>query len=208
LTEILNIHPDRVTPRLISRAADILRKGALGVIPTDTGYAIVCSIDNKNALKALSRVKNVRAEDSKKPLSVLFSDLSDIAQYVHSMPNPVFRVLRRTLPGAYTFILRANKRLRSAALQGRNTLGIRVPDHPVSSALLESLDAPLLATSAKPVDGDSPMLDPLEIPQNCDVAIGLVIDSGPIYSEPSTVVDFTSGAAEILREGKGPVDAI
>ena len=178
------------------------------MIPTDTGYAIVCCLDNRNGLKSLNRIKNVTAADTKKPLSVLFSDLADISQYVHSMPNPVFRTLRRTLPGAYTFILRANKRLRSASLKGRNTLGIRVPDNAIASAILLELGAPLLATSAKPPDEDNFIIDPLEIPGNTDVTIDLVIDAGPIYTEPSTVVDFSSGDAEILREGKGPIDAL
>ena len=208
MPETLNIHPDRISPRAISRAVEILRAGELAILPTDTGYAIVCSLDNKNGLKSLNRIKNVTAEDTKKPLSVLFSDLSDIAQYVHSMPNPVFRTLRRTLPGPYTFILRANKRLRAASLKGRNTLGIRVPDNAIASQILSELGSPLLATSAKPPTEDDFLIDPLEIPENTDVSIGLVIDSGPIYTEPSTVVDFSSGDAEILREGKGPVEAL
>lgn len=208
MTEVLTIHPDRVTPRLITRAAAILSSGALGVVPTDTGYAIVCSASNRSGVKALHRIKDLSADNTKKPLSVLFSDLSDISQYAQSLPNPVFRVLRRTLPGAYTFILQTNKRLGAATLKGRNTLGIRIPDHPIALALLEELGLPLLATSAKPVDPDFPMLDPLEIPKHCGTDIGLVIDAGPIYPQPSTVVDFTSGELEVLREGKGDIDAL
>ena len=208
MPEVITIHSERIVPRVIRSTADLLRSGAIGVVPTDTGYAIVCSAENKKGVKTLHRLKSAASQDSRKLLSVLFPDMSSLSNYIHSLPNPVYRVLRRTLPGPYTFIMKATKRLSAAALKGRNTLGVRIPDHAVVLALLSELNAPLLATGLKNPEDETRMSDPLEAVDAFGPEISFIVDSGPLPPEPSTIVDFTSGEAEIIRVGKGPVHLV
>jgi len=206
VAELISVNPYSPEEWILKDAAAELRKGGIAVIPTDTVYAIVCSVDRKNAGEALYRLKGPSGSAIGKPLSVIFKDLSSVSEYTRGLPNHAYKSMKRALPGPYTFILTASKRIPSAALQGRKTIGVRIPAHPVTRALMEMLDSPLLCTSVYHQPGDMPMDDPIEISTRFGSDVGWVVDAGPIFPEPSTVVDLSSGQVEVLREGKGSLD--
>ena len=176
-----------------------LREGGLGVIPTDTVYAFVCSISNKKAIERLYRTKKL---DERKPLSILCHDFSMVSQYTHGFPNNWFRVARRSLPGPYTFILRANNRIPRLMLRKRRTVGIRIPNDPVCLALLSELDGPLLCSSVRTED-DSFWNVPAAISQAYGNRLDFVVDAGERLAEPSTIIDLSEGEPHIVRSGKG-----
>jgi tRNA threonylcarbamoyl adenosine modification protein (Sua5/YciO/YrdC/YwlC family) len=208
LAQLITMNPYHPEDWLIAQAAEAIRKGAIAVIPTDTIYAIVGSVESREALKRLYRLKGVESNDPKKPLSVLVADLAAISDYTRGIPHYAFRMVRRALPGPYTFILEASKRIPSGALQGRKTIGVRIPDHPVTLAILRAVGVPLLATSVVHVEPENPHDDPVEISTHLGRDLDLVVDVGPIYPEPSTVVDLTGDEPVVLREGKGPIDLL
>ena len=178
------------------------------MIPTDTVYAIVCSAERPRGAQSLYRLKGPAGTAAGKPLSVLFHDLSTVAEYTRGIPNIAYKVMKRVLPGPYTLILSASKRLPSAALQGRKTIGVRIPGNEVTLALLRALGEPLLSTSVYHYEGDDPMDDPIEISTRFGPDVDLVLDAGPILPEPSTVLDLSDGSVTVLREGKGPLEPI
>lgn len=208
MAELIGMNPYHPEAWLIKQAAATIRNGGLAVIPTDTVYAIVGSVEDSGAPGRLYRLKGVDASDLKKPLSVIFPDLSAVADYTRGIPNAAYRSMKRALPGPYTFILSANKRMPAAALQKRKTIGIRIPDHPVCLALLEELQIPLIATSVVHADDEDPLDDPVEISVRLGRDVALVVDVGPLLPEPSTVIDFTGREPEVLREGKGSLDIL
>lgn len=208
MAELISVNPYFPEPWLMGQAAEILRKGGVAVIPTDTVYSIVCSVERKNAGETLYRLKGPAGSAAGKPLSVIFSDLSGVSAYTRGLPNMAFKSMKRALPGPFTFILTASKRIPSAALQGRKTIGVRIPAHPVTQELLRQLDTPLLCTSVYHFPGDGPLDDPIEISTRFGQDVDLVLDAGPIFPEPSTVVDFSSGEVVVLREGKGDLDLL
>ncbi|NUN14817.1 MAG: threonylcarbamoyl-AMP synthase [Myxococcales bacterium] len=208
MADLLSINPYALDSHAIRQAAQKITNGGVAVVPTDTVYAIVCGVDDRNAAQKLYRIKGLEANDITKPLSVLCYDLASVSEYTRGMPNSAYRIMRRVLPGPYTFILNASKRIPAAALQGRKTIGIRIPDHPVILALLRELNSPLLATSVVHDDVDSLLDDPVAISVRLGRDVDLVVDAGPIFPEPSTVIDYTSGEAVILRAGKGSIEDI
>lgn len=208
MAELITINPYHPDPRLILEASKKIEAGAIAVVPTDTVYALVCSLNRKHGVKRLHNLKGVTAEDTKKPLSVLFYDLSMVAEFTTGIPTSVYRTMKRVLPGPYTFVLNAPRRLSVDALRGRSTLGCRIPNHPVTLRIIEEMNIPLLATSVKHIDDRQPLDDPIEIASEMGNVVDLVVDVGPIFPEPSTVLDATEGYLEVLREGKGPLDAL
>lgn len=208
MAELITLNPYHPDPRLVTEAAGKIRDGAIALVPTDTVYALACSIERRDGVSRLHRLKGVTAEDVKKPLSVLFPDLSSVATCTTGIPTSVYRTMKRVLPGPYTFILNAPRRLSVDALRKRTTLGCRIPDQSITLQILEEMGIPMLATSVKHVDDRQPLDDPIDIAREMGNAIDLVIDVGPIFPEPSTVVDATNGYLEIIREGKGPLDAL
>lgn len=208
MAELISVNPYQPEQWLIGQAAAAIASGGVAVIPTDTVYAIVASANSATAAKTLYRLKGPAGTAAGKPLSALFPDLSMVSEYTRGLPNMAYKTMKRALPGPYTFILTASKRLPAAALQGRKTIGVRIPEHPVARALLDALDGPLLSTSVYHHPGDDPMDDPIEISTRFGREVGLVVDGGPIFPEPSTVIDFSSGEAVVLREGKGSLDNI
>lgn len=201
--EIQEIHTDTPHKRQIKHAVKMLERGGVLVYPTDTIYGLACDILRKDAVERIFKIKKVSRQ---KLMSLIFPDLSDIADWVH-VPNQVYRVMRRVLPGKYTFILPASREVPKAVLQKRRTLGIRVPDNEISRNLVEELGRPLLSTSV-PKGEDDYFTDPMEIANRFLYEIDLILDAGVMPNLPSTVVDFTLDPPEVLREGAGDVDAL
>jgi tRNA threonylcarbamoyl adenosine modification protein (Sua5/YciO/YrdC/YwlC family) len=203
--EIHRIDPYNLDQKVIVQAADTLRKGGVIVYPTDTIYGLGADILNRDAVSRLFKIKRVSTQ---KLLSLIFSDLKDIANWAH-IPNNVYRVMRRVLPGPYTFILPASKELprNFLQLQKRRTVGIRVPDSPVARSLVDHLGRPLLSTSV-PKGSDDFFTDPQEIADQYRHDIDQILDIGILPTVPSTVVDFTISPPEIIREGAGDIDAL
>ncbi len=197
---LIQVDPQQPEHWLLHRAVSMLRDGGVGIIPTDTVYALAVSIYHKDAIRRVYRLKDL---DEKKPLAIMVSDFAQAARYTRGIPNHAFKVLKRALPGPYTFIFDASKEIPKLMLRdNRRTIGIRMPDHPVPLALIADLDEPLLVTSFKGPDGDY-LSDAVEIEDSMRGKVDFVIDGGPVYPEPSSIVDFTGSEPEVIREGKG-----
>jgi tRNA threonylcarbamoyl adenosine modification protein (Sua5/YciO/YrdC/YwlC family) len=200
---LLHIHPDNPQDRLIDQAVDVLKKGGVIIYPTDTLYAFGCSIMSK---KAVSRVCQLKGMDPDKAnLSCVCRDLKDAATYTIQVSNPVFQVMRKVLPGPYTFILKASKEVPRHFQSRRKTVGIRIVDHPITEILLERLGHPLLSTSV-PLDPDAYWVDTQAMYDRWGNQVDLMIEGGEGGLVPSTVLNCSEGDFEIVREGKGPIE--
>lgn len=198
----LPINDKNPEKRKVAKAVEILKKGGVIAYPTGTVYGLGCDLTNK---KALERVYQIKGIDRKKPLSFLCPDLSEISRFAF-VDNTTYRILRRLVPGPYTFILEATKEVPRLVLRKRNTVGIRVPDHPVAQALLDDLGTPIISTSA--TKNGKVLTEPDEI-EAAFPALDLVLDAGPGNDLPSTILAFSSdGAVEIIREGAGDLERI
>ncbi len=196
---LLSINPHNPQPRLIQQVIDALRKGAVICYPTDTVYGIGCDMYNQKAVKRLFQIKK---RPTQKPISFMCSSLKNVSTYCH-VSNTGYRIMKKGLPGPYTFILQAAKVVPKIMLTKQKTVGIRVPDNGICQALVESLDNPIVNTSAI-LDPDAPPLtEAYEIEEILGKQVDIIIDGGPIYPEPSTVISLISDEVEILREGKG-----
>jgi tRNA threonylcarbamoyl adenosine modification protein (Sua5/YciO/YrdC/YwlC family) len=197
---LLPVNADHPEPRKIGRAVDLLKKGHVIGYPTDTVYGLGCDLESKQAIDRLHQIKGM---DRGKSLALLCPDLSDIARYA-IVENQAYRVLRRFLPGPYVFILPATRDVPKMLLTKQKTVGIRVPDHPVTLALVRELGRPVVNTTAAP-SGEEPMVDPAEIADQFP-GVELVLDAGAGGTVPTTVVDLSQGEVRIIREGAGPID--
>lgn len=191
-------HPE---PRKIATAVATLEKGEVIAYPTDTVYGLGCDLLSHRGVESLYRMKNMRHDQL---LSFVFPDLSDIARYA-IIRDAAYRVMRRLLPGPYTFILAATKEVPRALRMKRKTVGVRVPSHPVTLALTRALGRPLVTTSAS-VDGEY-LIDPSEIEAHFP-ALAMVVDADDVGLTPSTVIDLSEGEPVVVREGAGPVDFV
>lgn len=198
---LLEINSTNPQPRLIERVANLLKNGAIICYPTDTGYGIGCDLFNQKAIKQIIQLKK---RPKLKPFSFMCSDLTDISKYAH-VSNTAYRLLKKNLPGPYTFVLPGTKLVPKVMATKQKTVGIKVPSHPVSRLLLEGLGTPIVNTSAQTEDEDALLAEPFEIEQLLGNRIDLIIDGGTIYPDPSSVIDLTSDCPEILRVGKGDV---
>lgn len=196
--EHLRMHPDRPQIRQIRRAVDMLRQGAFAVVPTETTYALMML---PQALEAQSAVRQLRQLDQKHLWSLVVSDLSQAAQYVR-MDNQAHRMLKRCLPGPYTFILPASSTLPKRVFAKRRDIGIRMPSHTICSMLLDELAEPLLATSMQLPHQDV-LMDPDEMVAQLKHMHAVVMDAGWGGMMPTTIVDLCEGAVEVLRKGLG-----
>lgn len=201
---LLAIDPREPEPWLVGRAAAVLRRGEVIVIPTDTVYAFACALDNSDAVERLYELKGITPA---KRLSILVSDIATASRYARGLSNPVFRMMRRVLPGPYTFIFQASSEVPRIMLRKRRTVGLRLPDCPIALALLAELGTPLLTTSVRNARQEL-LLDPAEIAENLAGQLELVVDGGLLTNEPSTVVDLSGPEPVLLRKGKGDVDAL
>ncbi len=199
---ILNVHTVNPEPRVIHRAAELLAGGGIIIYPTDTVYGLGCSVTDKNAIERIHLVKRQRAD---KPFSFVCSDLTHISEYAQ-VSNAAFKVMKRMIPGPYTFILPASrmKQLPKILVSKRKTVGIRVPDSPVTQALVRELGHPILSTSVT-LDSSEPLNDPDVIREHFNNAVDLILDGGVLLSEPSTVLDLTGEAPVVVRKGAGDV---
>lgn len=209
MAQFFEVHPDNPQPRLLKQAAALLHKGGVLAVPTDSSYALVCHLDDKNAADQLRRIRQV---DDKHHLTLLCRDLSELANYAR-VDNRQFRLLKLATPGAYTFVLEATKEVpRRVSHPSRKTIGLRVPEHPALQALLELHGAPLLATTLIPPGESEPLNDAHDIRDRFEHALAGVVDAGACPLEPTTVIDLTpmgsGGEPAVLREGRGSVQAL
>jgi tRNA threonylcarbamoyl adenosine modification protein (Sua5/YciO/YrdC/YwlC family) len=200
MAQYFEIHPQNPQLRLLKQAAQLLEKGSIAAIPTDSSYALVCHLDDKNAVE---RLRKIRGVDDKHHLTLLCRDLSELANYAR-VDNAQYRLLKMATPGPYTFILEATKEVpRRVSHPSRRTIGLRVPQHQVTQELLALFGQPLLATTLIPPGEDQPLNDPQEIRSLFEHQIDLVVDAGACSLEPTTVIDFTSGEPVVTRLGRG-----
>ena len=203
MVPLLKIHPDNPQKRLITRAADLLRNGGIIAYPTDTTYGLGCTISNRKGVERIIHIKQLPANHN---FSILCPDLSEIAHYAR-VSNATYRMLKRFLPGPYTFVLEATRDVPKNILPRRKTIGLRIPGHPISLALLQVVGEPLLSTSLRLPHETRTLTDPEEIYQRLCHQVDLVIDGGISHAEPSTVVDLTGARPVILRSGAGDTTA-
>ena len=195
---IIEINQDNPQPRLISQVVKYLRQGGVICYPTDTVYGIGCDIFNQKAVKRIYRIKQ-RSTD--KPFSFMCGDLKDLSKYC-LVSNTAYRLMKKNLPGAYTFILPTLKIVPKIMISKQKTVGIRVPDNAISKALIEELGNPILTTSAV-VGDEEPMAEAFEIEDRFGNQLDAIIDGGPVYPAPSSVISLINDDVEVLRYGKG-----
>jgi tRNA threonylcarbamoyl adenosine modification protein (Sua5/YciO/YrdC/YwlC family) len=205
MAQLFPVHPQNPQVRLLRQAAQLIDRGAVAAIPTDSSYALVCHLDDKPAADRLRRLRGV---DERHHLTLLCRDLSEIANYA-KVDNVQYRLLKQVTPGPYTFILEATREVpRRLSHPSRKTIGIRVPDHTAALGLLEVLEQPLISTTLMLPGDDVPLNDAQLILERIGHEIDLVIDAGACGIEPTTVVDLTGKEAVIVRRGRGAVEAL
>ena len=205
MSQFFQIHPVNPQARLIRQAVEILRADGLIVYPTDSSYALGCHVGDK---RGMERIRRIRALDNKHNFTLVCRDLSEIAIYAR-VDNSAYRLLRSLTPGPYTFILSATHEVpRRLQNPKRKTIGIRVPDHPIAQALLADLGQPLMSSTLILPGKDIPETEAEEIRERLERDVDLVIDGGHCGFEPTTVIDMSEGAPQVLRQGCGPVDIL
>ena len=205
MSQLFQIHPDNPQQRLIRGAVDLLRSGGVIVYPTDSCYAIGCHIGDKDALEQMRRIRQV---DDKHFFTLMCRDMAELSNYAN-VDNVAFRLMRNLAPGPYTFILPAMKIVPKRLLHPkRKTVGVRIPDNIIAQALLAELGEPILSTTLLLPGDELPISDPYEMKDTIGNQVELVIDGGFCGLEPTTVVDLTGEVPEVVRQGKGSVDAL
>ncbi|CAN5128142.1 L-threonylcarbamoyladenylate synthase [soil metagenome] len=200
--ELLKIHPDNPEPRKIKHAVEVLQNGGIIVYPTDTIYGIGCDLFIKRAVERLIKIQNVKPQ--KLNLSFICSDLSHISEFVTRIETPEFKILKRTLPGPFTFIFESSSLVPKILGVNKKSVGIRVPLHNIPLEIVKLLGNPLITSSVKDDDAIKEYTtDPEEIFEDFKNLVDLVIDGGPGGNVPSTIVDFTSGEPVVTRQGLG-----
>ncbi|MBM6546363.1 threonylcarbamoyl-AMP synthase [Janibacter sp. YIM B02568] len=203
MATFVEVHPDNPQARTIAQVAQRIREGALVAFPTDSGYALGGRLDDQ-AIK--DRIRDIRRLDDKHHYTLLCRDFAQLGQLVH-VDNHMFRAIRAATPGPYTFILPATKEVPRRLLHAKKkTVGVRIPDHPVVQALLEELGEPLLSsTLLLPGHEETPVFG-WDVKEELDHAVDIVIDAGEVSTAPTTVIDYSSGTAEVARHGAGDAD--
>jgi tRNA threonylcarbamoyl adenosine modification protein (Sua5/YciO/YrdC/YwlC family) len=204
MAQFIKIYPENPNPKEIQKVVNVLRNGGLVIYPTDTVYGLGCDITNMKALERIARIKGVKLENSN--FSFVCKDLSNLSDYVKQIDNTTFKILKRALPGPYTFILPGAKTLPNP-FKKRKTVGIRVPDNSITLALVAALGNPIVSTSIR--DEDEVIeytTDPELIHEKWDHLVDIVIDGGYGDNEPSTVIDLSEDEPVVIREGKGSLE--
>lgn len=202
MSQFFQIHPDNPQVRLISQAADIIRRGGVVAYPTDSGYALGCQLGNKNALETVRRIRRL---DHKHNFTLMCRDLSELGTYAR-VDNVAYRWIKTHTPGPYTFILKATAEVpRRLMHPKRRTIGLRVPDNPIALALLNALNEPLMSVTLILPDEEIPMTDPYDIRQTLEHELDLVIDGGYCGMESTSVIDLVEDTPVIVRRGQGDV---
>lgn len=200
MTHYFEVHPVNPHQRTIAQAAVLVRQGAVVVYPTDSGYAIGCQLENKDALQRICRIRDIDKEHN---FTLMCRDLSELSEYAR-VDNQAFRIIKNNTPGAYTFVLKGTKEVPRRLLNPkRKTIGLRVPDHAIAQALLTELGEPLMSTTLILPSHDFAESDPTEIRARLEGQVDVIIDGGQIGEKPTTVVDLADGSIEILRIGQG-----
>ena len=197
---ILQINPQNPQERLLRKVVDVLNLGGIIAYPTDTTYAVGCDLFN---LKGIARIYQLKRRPTSKPFSFICHDLKNISEYAQ-VGNYAYKVMKRLLPGPYTFVLEASRQVPKILQTKRRTVGIRVPDHPIALGLVGLLGHPIITTTAALPD-ESVESDPYEIEIKFKGHLALVIDGGIVLPEPSSVIAMIDDVPEVIREGKGPV---
>jgi tRNA threonylcarbamoyl adenosine modification protein (Sua5/YciO/YrdC/YwlC family) len=204
MPQILSVHPVNPQRRFVSQAVETLRAGGLIIYPTDSCYALGCQLGEKSAMEQLRRIRQV---DEQHHLTLVCRDLSEISQYA-SVDDAQYRMLRVATPGSYTFILKASREVPKRLLNPkRKTIGLRVPAHPVAAALLDELGEPILSSTLILPGDDYPLADVEDIEARVN-GVDLVLDAGSCGIEMTTVIDLTGEFPEVVRAGKGSVQAL
>jgi tRNA threonylcarbamoyl adenosine modification protein (Sua5/YciO/YrdC/YwlC family) len=200
MARFFDVHPEDPQPRAISQVVSMLQSGGLIAYPTDSCYALGAQIGNR---EALDRIRTIRQLDDKHHFTLVCKDFAQMGQFV-MIDNDVFRSIKAVTPGSYTFILPATREVPKRLLHPKKkTVGVRIPDHKVVQALLAELGEPLLSSTLLLPDQEEPLTQGWEIKERLDNEVDAVIDSGDTGSEPTTVIDFSSGVAEVVRRGTG-----
>jgi tRNA threonylcarbamoyl adenosine modification protein (Sua5/YciO/YrdC/YwlC family) len=203
MTQRFEVHPTHPQPRLLKQAAAVLSAGGLLALPTDACYVLACRLDDK---AAVDRMRALRGIDERHLLTLLCSDLKELSTY-SQVDNRQYRFLRDWTPGAYTFILPATKEVpRRLWHPSRKTVGLRVPDHPVSAGLLAEHGAPVLSSSLILPGDTEPISDPDDAAARLAKRVDVVVDAGAQGFEPTTVIDMTGDEPQVTRVGRGPID--
>ncbi|MGP1994008.1 L-threonylcarbamoyladenylate synthase [Zobellia laminariae] len=204
MAEFIKIYEENPNPKEIKRVVDVLRKGGLVIYPTDTVYGLGCDITNSRALEKIARIKGIKL--AKANFSFICADLSNLSDYVRQIDTATFKILKRALPGPYTFILPGNTNL-PKDFKKKKTVGIRVPANTIAQALVEGLGNPIVSTS---IHDEDDLLeyttDPELIFEKWENLVDIVIDGGYGDNVASTVIDLSNGEPQVIREGKGDID--
>jgi tRNA threonylcarbamoyl adenosine modification protein (Sua5/YciO/YrdC/YwlC family) len=199
---LVKIYPENPNPKTIEQVVETLKKGGIIIYPTDTVYGLGCDITNQKAIERICRIRGIKPE--KANFSFICCDLSHISDFIKPIDSTTFRLLKKALPGPFTFILNANNNVPKLLSSNKKTVGIRVPDNVIAREIVKLLGNPILSTS---IHDDDEVIeystDPELIHEKYEERVDLVIDGGYGDNEPSTVVDCTSGDFEIIRQGKG-----
>ena len=202
---LIKIYPDNPNEKFIQQVVDVLKKGGIIIYPTDTVYGMGCDISNSKAIEKICKIRGIKPE--KANFSIICYDLSHISDFTRQIDNETFRVIKKALPGPFTFIFNANKNVPKLLSSNKKTVGIRVPDNTIAREIVKMLGNPILSTS---IHDDDEIIeystDPELIHEKYKDIVDLVIDGGYGDNEPSTIVDCSVGDFEILRQGKGKLD--
>jgi len=202
---LIKIYPENPSEKSIQQAVEILKKGGLIIYPTDTVYGLGCDITNPKAIEKICRIRGIKPE--KANFSFVCYDISHISDYIKPIDNETYRILKKALPGAFTFIFNANKNVPKLLSSNKKTVGIRVPDNNIAREIVKALGNPIISTSIR--DDDEIIeysTDPELIHEKFETLVDLVIDGGYGENVPSTIVDCTTGEFEIIRQGKGDLE--
>ncbi len=202
---LIEINPNNIDRRLIEDVVKALKSGDIIIYPTDSVYAIGCDLENKKALEKLARFKGKKLKHTQ--FSIICKNLSEVSEYVKHLPQPTFKLMKRTLPGPFTYILNASQNVTKRFDSKRTELGIRIPDNSIVKAIVEHLGNPLATTSLHNEDDEiiNYYIDPYKIYERFDKEIEVIIDGGQGKIEASTVIDCTGSEPLIIREGVGKI---
>ena len=202
VAKLIEVHPTDPQPRRVRKIVERIREGDLIAYPTDSSYAFGCHIGDKKVTK---RIHQIRHTDRKHNFTLVCADLSAISVYAR-VDNWAYRLIKSLTPGPYTFILPATRQLpKILANPKRRTIGIRVPDHPLVTAMLDELGEPIMSSTLTLPGDDRPLTDPLEIEERIGHLVDVIVDAGPTGIEPTSILDLSGGSVEVLREGRGDV---
>ncbi|HPQ98968.1 MAG TPA: L-threonylcarbamoyladenylate synthase [Saprospiraceae bacterium] len=204
---IWEIHPVNPDQRKINQVVQAIETGQIGIFPTDSVYGLACLANNRHGIERICQIKHVKPE--KELFSLLCRDIQQVSAFTRQIDNAIFRVIRRHVPGPYTFILNANSELPKIIKNRKGTIGMRVPNNAILQAILAQLSLPLITTSVKQnvdEDWDTYYVDPYDLRMDYEHVVDFMVDGGPGNAEASTVLDCTGDAIQVIRQGIGVLD--